>query len=341
MEKNVKKMRNSIKLTISMLAIVCVSVFSVLADLITPDINERVLTAGYWIECGTINIAVITVLFIVKSLKEDSEKRYNKKYLVLSGTLDGAFKAINKNGAAENFKRYLTEDNQNAKRAAYEEKLQRKKGKIVEKIQAAEAKFNNRRLVKGLQLIAEPRTKKLIRLRAKRDFIDERIKKIDEEISFVKVKYIRITYNGIFGDREGSAVNDRDTSPHKTAFNMCVLFKRAILIVVFSLIFLLSVKRLEVEISVVFFFKISLRLFQVAFGVYSGIDAGSEYIRVNLCDALKQRIFILQVYFDRLKGVAKTVTPREVDLEAIEKEVEREVSEELALPGKSKGKPAE
>ena len=328
MGKNMKKFKGSIKLSVSLLAIICVSVFSILADLIAPDINERVLSAGYWVECAVINIAVITVLFIVKSLKEDSEKKYNRKYLVLSGTLDVAFKAINKNGAAENLKTYLAEDNKKAKREAYEEYLQRKKGKIVDKIQSAEAKYNNKRLVKGLPIIADPNTKKLIRLRAKRDFIDERIKKIDEEISFVKVKYIRITYNGIFGDREGFAVNDRDTSPHKMAFNLFVLLKRAILIVAFSLIFLLSAKRLEVEISVVFFFNIALRLFQVALGIYSGIDAGSEYVRVNLCDALKQRISIVQIFFDKLRG-ASNATQEMLDLEEIEKEVTKTVENEL------------
>lgn len=321
MEKSIKKLKGSIKISISILAIVCVSVFTVLSDLIAPDINKRVLSAGYWIEVGVINISVITVLFIVKSLKEDSEKKYNKKYLVLNHALDGAFRAINKNGAAENLKKYLDEDNKKAKRVAYEEKLQRKKGKIVEKIQSKEAKYNNKRLVKGLPIINSPKTKSLIRLRGKLNFVDERINNIDQEILFIKVKYIKVTYNGIFGDREGSAVNDRDTSPHKTAFNLSILLKRAILIVAFSLIFLLSARRLDAEITVVFFFNIALRLFQVALGIYTGIDAGSEYVRVNLCDAFKQRIFLLQVYFDQLNGVIA----QKIDFEEIMKEAEEEV----------------
>lgn len=323
MEKSIKKLKGSIKISISILAIVCVSVFTVLSDLIAPDINKRVLSAGYWIEVGVINISVITVLFIVKSLKEDSEKKYNKKYLVLNHALDGAFRAINKNGAAENFKKYLDEDNKKAKRVAYEEKLQRKKGKIVEKIQSKEAKYNNKRLVKGLPIINSPKTKSLIRLRGKLNFVDERINNIDQEISFIKVKYIKVTYNGIFGDREGSAVNDRDTSPHKTAFNLSILLKRAILIVAFSLIFLLSARRLDAEITVVFFFNIALRLFQIALGIYTGIDAGSEYVRVNLCDAFKQRIFLLQVYFDQLNGVIV----QKIEFEEIMKEAEKEVEE--------------
>lgn len=325
MEKNMKKLKGSIKISIAILAIVCLSVFTVLSDLIAPDINKRILSAGYWIEVFVINISVITVLFIVKSLKEDREKKYNKKYLVLNNTLDVAFRAINKKGAAGNLKTYLAEDNKKAKREAYEEYLQRKKGKIVDKIQSAEAKYNNKRLVKGLPVITSPKTKSLIRLRGKLNFVDERINNIDQEISFIKVKYIKVTYNGIFGDREGSSVNDRDTSPHKTAFNLSILLKRAVLIVAFSLIFLLSARRLDVEITVVFFFNIALRLFQIALGIYTGLDVGGEYVCVNLCDALKQRISILQIFFDKLNGVVL----QKIEIEEIMKEAEEEVEEEI------------
>ena len=328
MGKSMKSFKGSLKLSISILSILLVSIFTVLADLIAPDVNDKMLSPGYWIELVVINIAVISVLFIAKSLKEDSEKRFNKKYLVLSGTLDEAFKAINKNGAAQSFKDYLKEDNAKAKREAYEKALRQQKGKIIDKIHEKKAKFNNKRLVKGLDVIPEPKTKKLIKLRAKLAFVEARIAKIDEEIPFAKVHYIHVTHNGIFGDCESKAKKDRDTSPHKTEFSLTILLKRAILIVAVSLAFFLSAKRLDTELSVVFFFNIALRLFQVVFGIYSGLDAGSEYICINLCDALKERISIVQIFFDKLRG-ASNATQEMLDLETIEKEVTKTVENEL------------
>jgi hypothetical protein len=330
MGKNLKKFKGSLKLAISVLSIVFVSVFTVLADLIAPDVNDKMLSPGYWIELIVINIAVIAILFIVKSLKEDSEKRYNKKYLVLSGTLDEAFKAINKNGAAEGFKDYLKEDNAKAKREAYEKILHQRKGKIIDSIHEAEAKFNNKRLIKGLDVIAEPKTKKLIKLRLKLAFVEARIAKIDEELPFVKVNYIHVTHNSIFGDCESKSKKDRDTSPHKMGFSLIILLKRAILIIAVSLAFFLSAKRLDAELSVVFFFNIALRLFQVTFGIYSGIDAGSEYIRINLCDALKERISIVQIYFDRLRSATTEESTQDaLDLHVIEEEVTKTVEMDL------------
>ena len=80
--------------------------------------------------------------------------------------------------------------------------------------------------------------------------------------------------------------------------------------------------------SVVFFFNLALRLFQVLFGIYSGLDAGSEYIRINLCDALKERISIVQIFFDRWRGGCAT-TRDALDLQAIEEEVTKIVESDL------------
>ena len=81
----------------------------------------------------------------------------------------------------------------------------------------------------------------------------------------------------------------------------------------------------------VFFFNIALRLFQVTFGIYSGIDAGSEYIRINLCDALKERISIVQIYFDRLRNVSAPEATSDVfDLNVIESAVTKAVESDFA-----------
>lgn len=326
-----KSFSGAIKITLSVIMILCVSIFTVLSDIIKPDINPNVYTSGYWLEVLIINGSVISVVFLIKSIRVDNGKKKNKKYRILDGTLDMAFREINKNGAANDFLTYISEDNKNAKKLAYETYLFNKKGKIVEKIQKAKAKINNKRLLQGLNILEEPNTNKLIKLRSKLAFIEERVKKMDEELPFIKVKYIKITLKSIFGRGVDFTKSERDTSSHEGLFNLFIFLKRALLILALGLFALLSAKQVKFEMSMMFFFTIALRIFQIALGVYSGLAEGDTFVSVNLCDAFMQRVFYLQGYFDKAKGVQKTVTAAEIDLQEITKRVTANVTEELDI----------
>ena len=331
MGKNIKNLGGVIKLALSVIMILCVSVFTVLSDVIKPDINTNVYTSGYWLEVIIINGAVISVVFLMKSIRVDSGKKKNKKYRILDGTLDLAFREINKNGAANDFLLYIENDNQCAKRLAYETYLFNKKGKIVEKIQKEKSKINNKRLLKGFEILENPNTKKLIKLHSKLSFIEERVDKIDEELPFIKVKYIKITLKSIFGHGVDLTKSERDTSAHEGLFNLFIFLKRALLIFALGVFTLLSAKQVKFEMSAMFFFTIALRIFQIVLGIHSGISAGDEFVSVNLCDAFMQRVFFLQGYFDKSKGIVRTVTIQDIDLQSITKKVTQEVEEELLL----------
>ena len=329
MGKNTKSFSSALKVTLSVIMIICVTVFTVLSDLIEPTINTNVYTSGYWLEVIIINCAAVAVLFLVKSIRVDNGKKKNKKYRILDGTLDVAFREINKNGATNDFLGYIAQDNKKAKQIAYETYLFNKKGKLVEKIQKQESKINNKRLLKGLCILEEPKTKKLIKLRSKLSFVEERMAKMEDELPFIKVRFIKITFKKIFGHGVDITQSERDTSAHEALFNFLIVLKRAILIIALGLFALLSAKQVKFEMSIMFFFTIALRLFQILLAIYSGYDAGDEFVSVNLCDAFMQRVFYLQGYFDKAKGVVKTASIKEVDLQEITKSVTVEVEEEL------------
>lgn len=316
-------------MALAVVMIICVTVFTVLSDMIKPTIDTSVYSSGYWIEVLIINGAAVAVIFLVKSIKVDSGKKKNKKYRILDGTLDVAYREINKNGATGDFLNYIAEDNKNAKRLAYETYLFNKKGKIIEKIQKEKARLNNKRVLKGLPILEEPKTKKFIKLKSKLAFIEERMKKMEEELPFIKVKFIKITFKSIFGHGIDVTKSERDTSSHEALFNLLIFLKKAALLLALGLFSLLSAKQIKFELSIMFFFTIALRIFQITFAIYSGLDAGDEFLNVNLCDAFMQRVFYLQGYFDKAKGIVKPITIQEISLEDITKSVTEEVENEL------------
>lgn len=324
-----KRFSSAVKLSLTIVMILCVAVFTILSDMIEPTINVDVYTSGYWLEVLIINGAAVAVIFLMKSVRVDSGKRKNEKYRILDGTLDVALRKITKNGATNDFLHYMEEDNKHAKRLAYETQLFNKKGKIIEQIQKEKAKFNNKRLLKGLPVIPEPNTKKLIKLKSKLSFVEERMEKMDEELPFIDVRYIKQTLKSIFGHGADITRSERDTSPHEGLFNLMIFVKKALLLLAVGSFALLSAKQITYELSIMFFFTIALRIFQIVLAIYSGISAGEEFVTVNLCDAFMQRVVYLQGYFDKAKGVVKPVTIQEVNLEDITKQVTEEVTEEL------------
>ena len=329
MGRNAQKLSSAVKLGLAIVMIVCVAVFTILADLIEPTVNTSIYESGYWLEWVTINGSAVVVIFLVKSIRVDNGKKHNKKYRILDGTLDAAFREIDKKGATNDFLNYIAEDNQHAKRLAYETYLFTQKGKIVEKIQKEKANFNNKRVLRGLPIVAEPKTKKLIKLNSKLAFVEERISKMDEELPFIKVRFIKITFKSIFGHGVDITKSDRDTSSHEGLFNLFIVLKKALLLVALGLFALISAKQTEFELSIMFFFMLALRIFQIGLAIYSGLESGDEFVTVNLCDAFMQRVFYLQGYFDKAKGVVKPVSVSEIDLQAITKQVTTEVTNEL------------
>jgi hypothetical protein len=329
MGKNIKNMGGAVKLALTIVMIVCVAVFTILSDLIEPTINTAVYTSGYWLEILIIDGSAVAVIFLMKSVRVDNGKKTNKKYRILNGTLDVAAREINKSGAAEDLLRYINEDNKKAKRLAYETKLFQKKGKIIDKIQKVKAKYNNKRVLKGLDVIENPKTRKLIKLNSKLEFVEERVSKIDEEIPFVKVRYIKVTYKSLFGHGVDISKSDRDTSSHEALFNLFILLKKALLLVALGLFAMLSVKQVKFELSIMFFFMLALRIFQIFLAIYSGLESGDEFVNVNLCDAFMQRVFYLQGYFDKVKGIVKPTTVKEIDLKEITESVTAGVEDEL------------
>lgn len=328
MGKNVKKFGGTLKIVLTVIMLFCVAVFTILMDIIEPELNTDIYTTGYWIDVLLVNASVVIALFLVKSIRTDALKTTNKRYRILDGTLDVAFRKINQNGATSDFSKFLEEDNKVAKKKAYTTVLYRKKGDLTASIQKEKARLNNKRLLKGLACLDDFNTKKLIKLKAKLAFVEERIEKIDDELPFVKVKYIHQTFKSIFGHGLFVGQDDRDTSAHEGLFNLFILLKKAVLLVLLGAFALLSIRQLEFELSVTFFVMIALRICQILLAIYSGVSAGDEFI-VILCDAYMVRARYLQSYFDTAKGIVKPITIHEVSLESIQEEVVKDVAYDL------------
>ena len=156
-------------------------------------------------------------------------------------------------------------------------------------------------LKKNQPISSEPVTNKLIAVRAKLAIWENRLKNIDNDVKFVNVKYVRVTYQSIFGTSETRLRESRDMSYHTAEHNAGILIKKVVL--VFAIGFSASLQFLFAPFSwtVDFFYKIAVRLFQIGMALFTGISDADKFVAGEMCDALTNRIAYTQAFKETLQ----------------------------------------
>lgn len=294
------KVKRQLKTWLMIVLTVLVSAFSVLSDLLEFDTDNQMFTFWYWLNLLLTNATAVLIIFLSNSARKDSQMQRNERFTTLSTSLFELFKELNLKNLRTRFEGYINADNAQAKREAYEQYLNRKIAKFKGKIESLESKYNVEQLKKNQPISSEPVTNKLIAVRAKLAIWENRLKNIDNDVKFVNVKYVRVTYQSIFGTSETRLRESRDMSYHTAEHNAGILIKKVVL--VFAIGFSASLQFLFTPFSwtVEFFYKIAVRLFQIGMALFTGISDADKFVAGEMCDALTNRIAYTQAFKESL-----------------------------------------
>jgi hypothetical protein len=280
---------------------VLVSAFSVLYDLLDHDMDNQMFTFWYWFKLFLTNATAVLIILLSNSARKDSQMQRNERFTTLSTSLFELFKELNLKNLRTRFESYINADNARAKREAYEQYLNRKIAKIKSKIESLESNYNVEQLKKNQLIEAVPVTNKLIAVRAKLAIWKNRLKNIDNDVKFVNVKYVRVTYQSIFGTSETRLRESRDMSYHTAEHNAGIIIKKAILVFVIGFSASLQFRFTPFAWTVEFFYKLAVRLFQIGMALFTGISDADKFVAGEMCDALTNRIAYTQAFKETLQ----------------------------------------
>ncbi len=294
------KTKRQIKMWLMLTLTVLVSVFSVLSDLLKFGASTQIFTVWYWLNLLLTNAAAVLIIFLSNSARKDIQMQKNEKFTTLSTTLFGLFGDLNRLNLRTSFESYIINDNARAKKEEYLAYLHKKITCCEEKIDKLENRFNMWRLWFRKEVIECPNTLRLIFWRGRLDFWQKRLANVDRDVKYAKVRYLRITYQSIFGTSEARLRESRDMSFHTAEHNLGILIKKVLLIFVFGFAASLGFGFEVVEWSLYFVYKLAIRLFQVGMALYTGISDADKFVGGDMCDALTNRISYVQSFKETL-----------------------------------------
>ena len=290
------KVKRQLKSWIMIVLTVLVSAFSVLSDWLIFGADKQMFTFWYWLNLLMTNATAVLIIFLSNSARKDTQMQRNERFVTLSTSLFELFKELNFKNLRTRFEVYINEDNDKAKYVEYETVLNRKIDKIKRKIERLESNYNIKQLKKNKSVINLPKTNRLIKERAKLSLWEKRLANINKDVKYAKVKYIRVTYQSIFGTSENRLRESRDMSYHTAEHNIGILVKKVVIVFAVGFSASLGFAFSPVTLSVEFFYKMSVRLFQIGMALFTGISDADKFVAGEMCDTLTNRISYVQSF---------------------------------------------
>ncbi len=287
-------MSKSIKTVILFLMVVLVSVTTIVSDLIKFGVTSSMFNAAYWSNALLTNASAVIIIFLSNSIRKNRLMDTHKVFVELQTALRTNYAEINRLSLQTAFKSYIESDNRAAKLTTYKKKLSRKLGRITDKISRAEMRYNARQVWRKREPEQEPRTWRLVRLRAKRDALNAKIGAAEKNIEYIRIRYLKVSYSSIFGESERASGSERDMSYHTAAHNVGIVAKKVLFIFVFGFVATLDFTYSMAELSVYFIYKTCMRLYQIGMALYTGISDADKFVSTDMCDALRRRISYVQ-----------------------------------------------
>lgn len=294
------KSKRKIKLWLMCVLTLLVSVFSVLSDLIRFDSNTQIFSAWFWLNLLLTNTSAVVIIFLSNSTQKDIQMLRNERYTTLSNTLFSLFTELNARNLRTAFKEYITSDNAREKKEVYVSKIQRKITGCEKKIDALESRYNMWRLFFGKNVVPHPKTLCLLFWRGRSAFWQHRLETAETDVKYASVKYLKVTEHSIFGASDEKSRAARDMSYHANAHSFEILAKKLLLVLVFGFSASLGFAFNPLVLSVEFFYKTAIRLFQIGMALYTGISDADKFVEGDMCDALSRRIVYVQGFKESL-----------------------------------------
>ena len=284
------------KLTLMIVLTLLVSSFSILSDLINFETHDTAFSPWFWLNLILTNVSAIVIIFLSNSTEKDILTASNKRYLELSGSLYSSFCEINNKNLRQAFSEYVKKDNESAKKDAYLGYLHAKKAKCEMAISKLERRYNSNRLFFGKEVIDRPSTPSLLLYRSRLDYWNKRIQTADVDVKYANVKYLKVSEDSIFAASEDKQRASRDLSYHAAQHNMEILAKKFLLVIIIGFSASLGFSFSPVQLSVEFFYKTAIRLFQLGMALYTGISDADKFVKEDMCAALYRRIAYVQKF---------------------------------------------
>lgn len=291
--------------------IVIATVFTIFLDFMSVDFSTEIFSdVAYWTETITVQSAIAIILFSSRSIAKDREKKICEDYIKLENSINGAYWTICEKRLNKRFENFIAADNHARRVKAYREKLNIKITRIQKKIAALNLRKRRtevaRRKFSGMRI--KRFTRKIEKLDGKVAILKERLENAEEEADFVRIRAVHYTYGIIFRNAKERESEREDPYTHEWREFIRIIVSKVMLIVGFGLIST-SYFVGGVETSLYAIYKMAIRLFQIVFGIYTGVTDGQNFIKAIMCSKLAIRLNYVQKFIEENAAPAKDPEP--------------------------------
>lgn len=255
--------------TLKQLAMAAIVIFGTAAyiifDYISLGFDASIFRdPAYWINLVIGQSAVTIIMFTVYGYTADREETRNVEVQRLRKDIFSAHCSLTRYGLSERFDDYVYVKNMERKKRAYTYKMQRKihRAKSDKKLKRYEKEFAT-----GLEMIES-----------------------------IKVRYKKIYISDIFSRSTVSAVDDEDLSDGRAETTRRMLLNKIVCIIMFGV--LLSTLSYEPKAFAGILLSSFIKLFQTAYAIYAGGNAGVTYVRGRLLTSLDNRAQFIQKFIE-------------------------------------------
>lgn len=289
------------------LFIVLVTAFSILIDFIGAQFSSSIFTdTAYWLNVVSVQSAVTILIFTSRSLYKEKEGNANETFLFLKDNLRNAFITLNGRNLNAAFRDHIATDNRSRKLKHYREILNAKIGAYTDKVKRCELKKGRadyRFRAKNKEPYGLRYALILRNLRAaedKRGFWQGKFDRAEEEVEFVRVRYVKYSYSIVFNDEEEREKEEDDPYTHEGRDIGKILLTKGLSVFAFGVI-ATSFVVFDLTFSWGMVYKAIVKLLQIVLGIYTGAVAGQEFVRKKMCSKLTIRYNYVKQFMENQK----------------------------------------
>lgn len=243
-----------------------VTVFSVLIEFMDADFNLSIFSnVFYWSKVISSNLAVICILFSMRSLFKDKERRENMSVVAKETAIDDIYLELNNNKLNTAFNEHIDRENAVRHKFAYVTKLRQ-----------------------GLTRCKNDK---------KRKRLLEQLEKADTEYDISKVKYNKVKFNTIFG-KSKVRFEDNDMDEHEGFEYADILISKIFGVLAFGILttsFAFDTYAFNLATA----YNIVCKILQISIGAYLGAVSGTDYIKGTLLSKLTLRLNFVQQFIEK------------------------------------------
>lgn len=263
--------------------LIFITAMDILLDYVTAGFNAAIFKdASYWILLGVTCLSVVFVTLTVRDYYREKEIRENQELVDTQKKIDNAHAELINHNLTTSFEKYVNDMNADRKLKAYTDYLQ--------------------------YTILKTKKKK------KREYLQERLEKAEEEIKFMPtrgnyikisaakyVKYPRVRIATIFSRVDHIKGDDNDIETHEGKFVGDLLLKKIAMLIAFSIAFS-TLFFANGTFSVAILVNTFMKLFRTANSIILGATDGQAFVRGTLLSKMKLRLDFIQKFLEDEKS---------------------------------------